>query len=115
MMQLTSKQPCQIAEQSEEHLVYIDYIEIAPWNLAYLSEIPQYRGIGSFFIEAAISLSQDVGLDGRIGLHSLDQAEQFYRRCGMTDCGLQQIGYDLSKYRYFEMTPTQAKIFVGGY
>ncbi len=95
MMNLSPKQPCQLAEQFGKELVYIDYIEIAPWNLLHLAEIPQYRGIGSFFLEAAIQLSQETGTEGRIGLHSLEQSEQFYYNCGMIDCGLQKIGYSL--------------------
>lgn len=114
MMNLSPKQPCQLAEQSGKELVYIDYIEIEPWNLLYLAEVPQYRGIGSFFLEAAIQLSHETGTEGRIGLHSLEQAEQFYHNCGMADCGVQKIGHSLYNYRYFEMTPVQARSFVEG-
>ena len=114
MMKLSAGHPCQIAEQNEKELVYIEYIEIAPWNLRDLAETPQYRGVGSFFIEAAIQLSHQVGTEGRVGLHSLKQSEQFYRNSDMTDCGLQKMGYSLYNYRYFEMTPNQAKRFVEG-
>lgn len=114
LMKLSPKQPCQLAEQSEKSLVYIDYIEIAPWNLPHLAEVPQYRAIGSFFLEAAIQYSQQTGTEGRIGLHSLRQAEQFYRNSDMTDCGSQKIGYSSLSYRYFEMTPMQARRFVEG-
>ncbi len=94
MMKLSPGNTCQITEQNNDLLVYIDYIEIAPWNLRDLAVPPQYRGVGSFFIEAAIQFSEQVGTEGRIGLHSLEQSEQFYR--------------------YFERTPLQAKRFVEG-
>jgi hypothetical protein len=47
---------------------------------------------------------------GRIGLHSLPQANAFYANtCGMTDLGFDQ---DYEGLRYFEMTPGQAEAFI---
>ena len=49
---------------------------------------PKFRGCGYVLITEAIRLSRQRGYNGRIGLHSLPQAEDFYRRkCGMTDLG----------------------------
>ena len=42
---------------------------------------------------------------GRIGLHSLPQAEKFYRRWGMVDLGPDKLYEDL---HYFELTTAQA-------
>jgi len=60
---------------------------------------------------AAVTLSLERGYNGRVSLHSLTDAENFYRNvCGMTDMGI-----DL-KYEgllYFEMTSSQAKEFMG--
>lgn len=59
---------------------------------------------------AAIAFSEQEGFKGRIGLHSLPQAENFYRdRCGMIDLGPDATYQNL---RYFEMTPDQAKAFL---
>ena len=55
-------------------------------------------------------MSRQSGFAGRVGLHSLPQAEPFYRDvCGMTDLGEDPNEYDL---RYFEMTEAQAARFL---
>ena len=60
-------------------------------------------------IRAAIALSEDLEFYGRIGLHSLPQANGFYANtCGMTDLGADP---DYEGLRYFEMTPEQARAF----
>lgn len=117
LMKITPGGPCRLQEQSGQALVYIDYIEIAPWNLPVLAEFPRFRRIGSYFIEAAIEISHENGCDGRIGLHSLKKAEGFYESCGMRNCGMEKLGYSLKglEYSYFEMTPIQARSFVEGY
>lgn len=101
---------CQIAEQANQHLVYVEFLENAPWNQSELLLTPQYRGVGSLLIRAAIQLSLDEGFKGRLGLHSLPQADEWYARtCEMTDLGLDQSKENL---RYFEMTPLQAQAFI---
>jgi hypothetical protein len=65
--------------------------------------------VGSILLGTAINLSHDEGFGGRLGLHSLPQADSFYRdKLGMTE-----LGPDISKQnlRYFEMTPGQANDF----
>lgn len=57
---------------------------------------------------AAIAVSEDEGFKGRLGLHSLPQADDFYRKIGMTDLG-QDAAYQ--NLRYFEMTSEQARAF----
>lgn len=93
-------------------LAYVEYLETAPWNRPELFGQPRYRGIGMLLIRAAIALSEEEEFKGRIGLHSLPQADRFYReKCGMTDLG-EDGGYQ--NLRYFEMTPEQAQTFVKG-
>jgi hypothetical protein len=68
------------------------------------------RGVGSVLIGTAIELSKELEFKGRIGLHSLPQANGFYANfCGMTDMGPDSANHDL---RYFEMTPEQAEAFI---
>jgi len=57
---------------------------------------------------AARADSEDEGFKGRLGLHSLPQADNFYRKIGMTDLG-QDASYQ--NLRYFEMTSEQARAF----
>ena len=106
----TVKHRGRINDQRGQHLVYVEFVENAPWNRAELFDPPRYRGIGSILIRAAVALSRELEFHGRIGLHSLPQANGFYANtCGMTDLGVDPDHEDL---RYFEMTPDQARAFI---
>lgn len=103
---------CQIRQQANKHLVYVEYLEVAPWNRQSVTSAPRFKLVGTVMIAAAIQLSLDEGNQGRIGLHSLPQADTFYRgQCGMTD-----LGQDASKQNlfYFEMTEAQASHYMQG-
>lgn len=96
--------------QKGKDLVYVEYVENAPWNRPELADPPLYRGIGSILIRAAIALSIEEEFKGRIGLHALPQSNGFYANtCGMTDLGIDASYHGL---RYFEMTPEQAESFI---
>lgn len=89
-----------------EPLLYVDYLESAPWNLRLPSVQPRFMGVGTVLIAEAVRLSLDSHLEGRIGLHSLPQAEPFYKsRCRMTELGQDPGYFDLT---YFEFTSRQA-------
>lgn len=89
------------------HLVYVEYLETAPWNRKELVDgDSRLSGCGSIMLRAAIELSRAEGFHGRIGLHSLPQANGFYaNQVGMTDLGIDK---DYQNLRYFEMTEKQA-------
>lgn len=90
-------------------LVYIELLATAPWNRYGTVADPKYKGVGRILIASAISLSIHEGFEGRIGLHSLYQAESWYREeAGFTDVEFEH----LKKMRYFEMTAVQAAAFV---
>ncbi|MCU0731656.1 MAG: GNAT family N-acetyltransferase [Hyphomonas sp.] len=95
--------------QAGKPLVYLDYVEVAPWNRPEFGRPPRLRGVGSALITAAVALSEDEGFKGRIGLHSLPQADAFYSKIGMTDLG-QDAAYQ--NLRYFEMTAERARAFL---
>jgi len=98
------------ATQIGKPLVYVEYLEVAPWNRAEFAK-PRYRGVGTALLTAAVDLSLEEGSHGRIGLHSLTQAESFYRDvCGMSDLGIDE---NYENLRYFEMTSEQAAAFLG--
>lgn len=67
--------------------VYVDYLEVAPWNLAWLNPTPRYKGVGRLLFQVAREVSLERGWEGRVGLHSLPQAEGFYRHIGLHDPG----------------------------
>lgn len=106
----TTLHRARIPTQEKKEIVYVEFIENAPWNRPELKTPPVYRGVGSVLLRAAIALSQDMEFKGRIGLHSLPQANDFYaNHCGMTDLGIDAEHHNL---RYFEMTPEQADAFI---
>lgn len=110
LAQVNLTKSAQESSQAGKPLVYVEYLEVAPWNRPELGATPRLRGVGGALITAAIALSNEEGFRGRIGLHSLPQADAFYRRrCGMTDLGTDP-GYQ--NLRYFEMTAEQARAFL---
>lgn len=95
-----------LKEQFGKPLVYVDFVATAPWNRAELQQPPRFRGVGQVFMLVAIEASRAVGFKGRIGLHSLPKAEDFYeKRCGFTRLGPDSSHQNLT---YFEMTESQA-------
>jgi hypothetical protein len=100
-----------LPEQQGKDLVYIEFLENAPWNRSELLFRPtKFRGVGTLLMVAAIQLSIEQGFKGRVGLHALPQSEEWYRqKCGMTDMGTDQRVQGL---RYFEMTALQATAFI---
>jgi hypothetical protein len=98
------------SSQAGKALVYVDYLEVAPWNRSELGRLPRFKGVGTALVTAAVALSLEEGFKGRIGLHSLPQADGFYRdRCGMSDLGPDAAYQNL---RYFEMSVEQARAFL---
>jgi hypothetical protein len=84
-------------------LVYVEYLETAPWNAREFTDSPDFKGIGTCLLQAAIRLSIDEGFSGRVGLHSLEQARSLYAG----PCGMQSLGRD-GDYEYFELSAAQA-------
>ena len=92
----------------QEEVIYIEYLAVAPWNRAKI-QMQKFKGLGKIMMALAVSYSSEKGMEGRCGLHSLPQAENFYSKIGMVDCG-----FDSSKgMKYYEFTQTAAKQFMG--
>jgi hypothetical protein len=90
----------------------LEFVEIAPWNwrVPETSQEPRLKGIGSQLFELAVRWSDELGFRGRIGLHSLPQADAFYGRyCSMKDFGADPKCHDL---RYFELDELHARAFL---
>ena len=112
LMVIRADKACRIPDQAGLPLIYVDYLAAAPWNLAGMVVRPRFRGCGYVLIIEAIRLSRQKGYNGRVGLHSLPQAEDFYRKkCGMTDLG-QDMDYE--GLHYLEMTTAQAQMLAEG-
>lgn len=65
-------------------VLYVDFIEVAPWNSRDLTDTPRLGGAGTQLVTEAVAMSIDLGWNGRVGLSALQQAKGFYTRLGMT-------------------------------
>jgi len=93
-------------------ILYIDYLESAPWNVVPFTSKPRFGGIGTRLFDVAVRTSEDEGFAGRVGLHSLPQTELFYNAvCGMTP-GDPDPNYQ--GLRYFEFTREHARKYLHG-
>lgn len=96
-----------LAPVGGQPLVYVDYLETAPWNLREQSR--RYAGVGQLLLREAVRRSVEQGYHGRVGLHSLPQVQLFYeRKCGMVGCGPDREYYGLV---YFEFTAERGTAF----
>lgn len=83
-------------------VMYVDYIESAPWNLSVAGlQTPRYGGVGKLLIAEAIRVAAGRTVGGRIGLHSLPQTEGFYaNQCRMTRVGPDPAYQNLVYFEY---------------
>lgn len=105
LMRLDLTKSARLDGQLGKPLVYVDYLEVAPWNQPFGGSPVRYRGVGTALLIAAAALSVEEDFKGRIGLHALPQSEGFYSHHGMADMGPDAQCQNL---RYFEMTPKGA-------
>lgn len=110
LMSVSTTESARLADQKGKPLIYVEYLEVAPWNLRQVVAEPRLVGVGTVLLAAAITLSMEEGFRGRIGLHSLPQSETFYHRCGLEALGLDPAKESLC---YFEMTADAALRFLG--
>lgn len=95
--------------QERKPLVYVPYLSTAPWNYRQLTAQPKFTGVGIVLVRAAIAISLEAEFKGRIGLHSLPQAEGFYERHGFQCLGPDPKREDL---KYYELSPEAAAEFM---
>lgn len=112
MMTRTASYFARLGRDRGKPLIYIDFLEVAPWNwvIPELGRNGRFRFVGSALFWRAVRQSEEEGFHGRVGLHALPQAESFYEeRCGMT-----RVERDESKENltYFEFTREQAEAFL---
>lgn len=105
-----------LPSQKGKPVVYVDYLETAPWNIKALMQAlgssQQYAVIGTRLIEAAVRKSIEEGFKGRVALHSLPGSERFYlEMCGMTEFIRDPAKQNLL---WCEFTPEQAEKFLAG-
>jgi hypothetical protein len=92
----------------QRRLVYVSRLATAPWNRVDLQASVEFRAVGSTLMRFAQLRSEELGYGGVVGVHSLPEAEAFYRKLNMSDCGLDPDGDDL---RYFEWYRPRPSLF----
>ena len=99
-------------DQRGHPIVYVEFLSTAPWNDVEIVPTPSYRGAGTILVTEAVNHSLSLDYKGRVGLHSLAQAEPFYRdRCQMIDLG-PDPDMNHQGLRYFEFTKEAAQEFL---
>jgi hypothetical protein len=113
MMTTTVGHAVQLKEDYGKPLLYVKYVESAPWNLIAMTPKPHFGAIGTRLLEAAVRQSLDEGFHGRIGLHALPNpaTEGFYQAKGLLRLGIDAAVEDLP---YYEMTREAAARFLSG-
>lgn len=109
MMAVNLLHTARLPAHAGQHLAYVSWLAIAPWNRPRLSDAPQYSGCGSVLITEAVLVSQDNDWQGRVGLHSLPGAQPFYERFGFALVELDELAQGLP---YLELTATAAHAFL---
>ncbi|ASV12163.1 GNAT family N-acetyltransferase [Leptospira santarosai] len=94
----------------EYNIIYIDYLATAPWNRKTVLGVGKYIGIGTLLLKATIKygLGQFNYTPG-FNLHSLSHAEDYYRKIGMRDLGIDNQKEGL---RIFEMEKEGCELFL---
>jgi hypothetical protein len=106
-----------LPSQKGKPLIYVKYVETAPWNIKLLEPKPTFGGVGARLIRVAVELSLDEDCKGRVGLHSLPgnkkgETEWFYQQvCLMEPMEAELDGEGLL---YFELTEEKADEFLKG-
>lgn len=89
-------------------LVYIEALSVAPWNRARQQGLRRFNRVGTELLNFSRMRSEALGYGGRVGLHSLPEAEGFYEKRNMTRCDPEPDPFmdeDESPLAYFEYPP----------
>jgi len=85
-------QACMVVDDSGRHFtysdneptVYVELLEVAPWNNRNLVKLPSFELSGLNLMQEAVKCSIGKGFEGRVALMSYDQSRSFYGdRLGM--------------------------------
>jgi len=102
-----------LGEAHGKPLVYIDFLEVAPWNwtVPAIGQSGRFAQVGSHLFCRAVQQSFQDGFHGRVGLHALPQSARFYGDA----CGMVPLGEDEEKdgLVYFELSEAQARRILG--
>ncbi|WP_017746127.1 GNAT family N-acetyltransferase [Scytonema hofmannii] len=87
-------------------IVYVHSLATAPWNRPTLQKPVKYRSIGSTLLQFARFRSEELGYGGLVGLHALPDADPFYRKMNMNDCGRDEAKENLTYFEWYSRRPS---------
>jgi hypothetical protein len=87
-------------------LVYVHSLATAPWNRPRLPN-PRYRAVGGTLLDFARYRSEALGYGGLVGTHALPDAEDFYRRMNMSDCGADEERENLVYFEWYRSAESE--------
>lgn len=90
-------------------LVYVEYLQVAPWNDGELFRSPRYKGVGTALVSAAVRASFKLDYRGRVGLHCLPARRKFYEKLGFRATRREKRDED---HIYLELSEERAAEFV---
>jgi hypothetical protein len=73
----------------------------------------EHKGIGTALFTFAVQKSLNLGFEGRIGLHTVKQSEEFYQKLHLSD-----LGYDTfnsCRLKYLELSTVNAELILLDY
>jgi len=104
-------QPAESRLEPGAPIVYVEYVGTAPENQAPPIGSRAFRGLGGVLVREAVRLASQMGIDGRVGLHSKQEVEGFYEALGFTAVE-REVTPD-GKWLYFETDPQAARGMLG--
>lgn len=87
-------------------IVYIHSLATAPWNRITNPEPNGFRAVGRAMLQFARYRSEELDYGGLVGLHSLPNAEPFYRKMGMIDGGTDASKENMTYFEWYRHRPT---------
>ena len=85
-------------------LVYVHSLATAPWNRILNPDISGFRAVGGALLRFARLRSEELNYGGLVGLHSLPNAEVFYRKMGLIDGGADAEKDNLTYFEWYRRT-----------
>jgi hypothetical protein len=89
-----------LGRRTGKAIVYVEYLTVAPWNRETIQSPRRYSGCGRALLKFAIQRSDDLGCDGRVGLHSLPGSRSFYAGLGFKGLGPDEAEGGLHYFEY---------------
>lgn len=95
---------------TNKDIFYIDFFATAPWNRDSPINEKIYTGVGSLLLKVSSNyLINELKYEPGLCLHSLKGSEDYYKKIGMIDLGIDTQKENL---KYFEMDSTNLLSFI---